>query len=46
MALVAFNGPLARFFTDNGYLIGLLLSVGPLVSALCSSRWDRWSRRS
>lgn len=53
MALVAFNGPLARLFTDNGYLIGLLLAVGPLVSAfinpsigrLSDRTWTRFGRR-
>ncbi len=53
MALNAFNGPLARFFTDNGYLIGLLLAVGPLISALVNSgigrlsdrTWTRFGRR-
>jgi MFS family permease len=46
MALVAFNGPLARFFTDNGYLIGLLLAVGPLVSALVNPAVGRLSDRT
>lgn len=53
MALVTFNGPLARLFTDNGYLIGLLLAVGPLVSAclnpsvgrLSDRTWTRFGRR-
>lgn len=53
MALVAFNGPLARLFTDNGYLIGALLAVGPLVSAvlnpgigrLSDRTWTRFGRR-
>ena len=53
MALVAFNGPLARHFTDNGYLIGLLLAVGPLISALVNPgigrlsdrTWTRFGRR-
>ena len=46
MALPAFNGPLARFFTDNGYLIGLLLAVGPLVSALVNPALGRLSDRT
>jgi MFS family permease len=46
MALVTFNGPLARFFTDNGYLIGLLLAVGPLVSALVNPAVGRLSDRT
>jgi MFS family permease len=46
MALVAFNGPLARFFTDNGYLIGLLLAVGPLISALVNPAIGRISDRT
>ena len=46
MALVAFNGPLARLFTDNGYLIGLLLAVGPLVSALINPSIGRLSDRT
>jgi MFS family permease len=46
MALVAFNGPLARFFTENGYLIGLLLAVGPLVSALVNPAVGRLSDRT
>jgi len=46
MALVAFNGPLVRFFTDNGYLIGLLLAVGPLVSALVNPAVGRLSDRT
>jgi MFS family permease len=46
MALPAFNGPLARFFTDNGYLIGLLLAVGPLVSALVNPPLGRLSDRT
>ena len=46
MALTAFNGPLARFFTDNGYLIGLLLAVGPLVSALVNPAVGRLSDRT
>ena len=46
MALPAFNGPLARFFTDNGYLIGLLLAVGPLVSALVNPTIGRLSDRT
>jgi MFS family permease len=46
MALPAFNGPLARFFTDNGYLIGLLLAVGPLISALVNPALGRLSDRT
>jgi MFS family permease len=46
MALVAFNGPLARLFTDNGYLIGLLLAVGPLVAALMNPALGRLSDRT
>jgi maltose/moltooligosaccharide transporter len=46
MALVVFNGPLARLFTDNGYLIGLLLAVGPLVSALVNPAVGRFSDRT
>jgi MFS family permease len=46
MALVTFNGPLARFFTDNGYLIGLLLASGPLVSALVNPAVGRLSDRT
>jgi MFS family permease len=46
MALPAFNGPLVRFFTDNGYLIGLLLAVGPLVSALVNPALGRLSDRT
>jgi len=53
MSLVAFNGPLARMFTDNGYLIGLLLAVSPLVALLLNPMvgrlsdrtWTRWGRR-
>lgn len=46
MALVTFNGPLAHFFTDNGYLIGLLLASGPLVSALVNPAIGRLSDRT
>lgn len=46
MALTAFNGPLARFFTDNGYLIGLLLAVGPLISAFVNPAVGRLSDRT
>ena len=46
MALVAFNGPLARLFTDNGYLIGLLLAIGPMVSALINPSIGRLSDRT
>jgi MFS family permease len=46
MALTVFNGPLARLFTDNGYLIGLLLAVGPLVSALMNPAIGRLSDRT
>ena len=46
MALVAFNGPLVRLFTDNGYLIGLLLAVGPLVAALVNPAIGRLSDRT
>jgi MFS family permease len=46
MALVTFNGPLARLFTDNGYLIGLLLAVGPLVSAFVNPAVGRLSDRT
>jgi len=46
MALPAFNGPLVGFFTDNGYLIGLLLAVGPLVSALVNPSIGRLSDRT
>jgi maltose/moltooligosaccharide transporter len=46
MALIVFNGPLARLFTDNGYLIGLLLAVGPLVSALVNPAIGRFSDRT
>jgi MFS family permease len=53
MALVAFNGPLARLFTDNGYLIGLVLAIGPLVAMvanpwfgrLSDGTWNRFGRR-
>lgn len=53
MALVAFNGPLVRFFTDNGYLIGVVLAIGPLISVLANPwfgrlsdrTWTRWGRR-
>ena len=53
MALVTFNGPLARLFTDNGYLIGLVLAVGPLVAMvanpwfgrLSDGTWTRFGRR-
>ena len=46
MALVVFNGPLARLFTDNGYLIGILLAVGPLVAALVNPAIGRFSDRT
>jgi MFS family permease len=46
MALVAFNGPLASLFTDNGYLIGVLLAIGPLVSALVNPSVGRLSDRT
>jgi MFS family permease len=46
MALVVFNGPLARLFTDNGYLIGILLAAGPLVSALVDPAIGRFSDRT
>jgi MFS family permease len=46
MALVAFNGPLVRLFTDNGYLIGLLLAVGPLTAALVNPAVGRLSDRT
>ncbi|UCE87231.1 MAG: MFS transporter [Deltaproteobacteria bacterium] len=46
MALIAFNGPLAQRFTDNGYLIGLLLATGPLVSALVNPAVGRLSDRT
>jgi MFS family permease len=53
MALVTFNGPLARLFTDDGYLIGLLLAIGPLIATvanpyfgrLSDSTWTRLGRR-
>lgn len=53
MALVAFDGPLARLFTDNGYLIGLLLAIGPLIATfgnpifgrLSDRTWTRFGRR-
>jgi len=46
LALTVFNGPLARLFTDSGYLIGLLLAVGPLVSALMNPAIGRLSDRT
>lgn len=54
MALVAFNGPLARIFTQNGYLIGLLLAMSPLVATfahptfgrLSDRTWTRFGRRT
>jgi MFS family permease len=50
MSLVAFNGPLVRLFTDNGYLIGLVLAAGPLVATVGNPTFgwlsDRtWTRR-
>jgi MFS family permease len=53
MALVTFNGPLARLFTDDGYLIGLLLAIGPLISTFANpwfgrrsdATWTRLGRR-
>ena len=53
MALVVFDGPLARMFTSNGYLIGLLLATGPLISTIANPvfgrlsdrTWTRWGRR-
>jgi MFS family permease len=46
MAMVSFNGPLAERFTDNGYLIGALLAVGPLVAALVNPAVGRLSDRT
>ncbi len=46
VALVAFNGPLVRLFTDNGYLIGLLLAIGPFISALINPTIGRLSDRT
>ncbi|MFQ5698902.1 MAG: MFS transporter [Myxococcota bacterium] len=53
MALSAFDGPLAGRFTQSGYGIGLLLAIGPLVSAvlnpgvgrLSDRTWTRFGRR-
>jgi len=50
MALVAFDGPLVRRFTESGYLIGLVLAIGPLVATVATPWFgrvsDRWRRRS
>jgi MFS family permease len=46
MALTAFNGPLARMFTDNGYLIGLLLATAPLVATFANPAFGRLSDRT
>lgn len=46
MALVAFNGPLARLFTENGYLIGLLLATSPLVATFANPTFGRLSDRT
>jgi MFS family permease len=46
MALVVFDGPLARLFTDNGYLIGVLLATGPLVSTFANPFFGRLSDRT
>ncbi|MBI4516709.1 MAG: MFS transporter [Deltaproteobacteria bacterium] len=46
MAMITFDGPLARRFTDNGYLIGLLLAVGPLVSTVANPFFGHLSDRS
>ena len=49
MALVAFDGPLVRRFTESGYLIGLVLAIGPLVATVATPWFgrvsDRWRRR-
>jgi MFS family permease len=46
MALVVFDGPLARRFTENGYLIGTLLAMGPLISTVANPLFGRLSDRS
>lgn len=46
MALVAFNGPLASRFTDNGYLLGLILAIGPLVATVAHPAFGRLSDRT
>jgi len=46
MALVAFNGPLTSRFTDNGYLIGLVLAIGPLVATFAHPAFGRRSDRT
>jgi MFS family permease len=46
MALVAFNGPVAQLFTQNGYLIGLLLAISPLVATFAHPFFGRLSDRT
>lgn len=46
MALLVFDGPLARKFTDDGYLIGLLLAIGPLLSTFANPFFGRLSDRT
>jgi len=46
MAMVVFDGPLARLFTDNGYLIGVLLATGPLIATFANPVFGRLSDRT
>ncbi len=46
LALVAFHGPLVRLFTQNGYLTGLLLAIGPLVATVAHPVFGRLSDRT
>ena len=46
MAMVVFDGPLAHRFTENGYLIGLLLATGPLVATIANPIFGRLSDRT
>jgi maltose/moltooligosaccharide transporter len=46
MALIVFDGPLARRFTESGYLIGLLLAIGPLIATIANPVFGRLSDRT
>lgn len=46
MAMIVFDGPLARRFTENGYLIGLLLAMGPLIATVANPVFGRLSDRT
>ncbi len=46
MALVTFDGPLVRRFTESGYLIGVVLAMGPLISTFANPLFGRLSDRT